>query len=187
VTGSARQPFPSLAINMNSPSTLLHWSIFQVTVANLVLIAVMVGIFGAALLLPFPRGRPDELAAATGSATDDVGQDGTAGAGDSGAGSDAGMWTARLRRRALRALPPGKLLPDSQPAYLAPLARASVRLRRRIRPREHRERRLTVVTAREHIVPRGMIPSLIAARATQRVTHLLGCGRLHEILGLTPV
>ncbi len=31
----------------------------------------------------------------------------------------AGMWTARLRRRALRMLPPGKLLPDSQPAYVA--------------------------------------------------------------------
>ena len=29
------------------------------------------------------------------------------------------MWTSRLRRRALRALPPGKLLPDRQPAYVA--------------------------------------------------------------------
>ena len=29
------------------------------------------------------------------------------------------MWTARVRRRALRTLPPGKLLPDSQPAYVA--------------------------------------------------------------------
>ena len=34
----------------------MNWSIFQVSVANLVLIAVMVVIFGAALLLPFPRG-----------------------------------------------------------------------------------------------------------------------------------
>ena len=31
----------------------------------------------------------------------------------------AGMWTARVRRRALRSLPPGKLLPDTQPAYVA--------------------------------------------------------------------
>ncbi len=31
----------------------------------------------------------------------------------------AGLWTARLRRRALRTLPPAKLLPDSQPAYVA--------------------------------------------------------------------
>jgi len=119
MTGSARQPFLSLAINMNAPSTLLHWSIFQVTVANLVLIAVMVVIFGAALLLPFPHGRGDEPAAATGMATDDVPLDGTVGAGDPADDGTAGMWTARLRRRALRTLPPGKLLPDSQPAYVA--------------------------------------------------------------------
>ena len=29
------------------------------------------------------------------------------------------MWTSRVRRRAVSALPPGKLLPDSQPAYVA--------------------------------------------------------------------
>jgi ubiquinol-cytochrome c reductase cytochrome b subunit len=29
------------------------------------------------------------------------------------------MWTARARRRALTALPPHKLLPDRQPAYVA--------------------------------------------------------------------
>jgi ubiquinol-cytochrome c reductase cytochrome b subunit len=29
------------------------------------------------------------------------------------------MWTYRLRRRALSMLPPGKLLPDRQPAYVA--------------------------------------------------------------------
>jgi hypothetical protein len=119
MTGSARQPFLASAINMNSPSTLLHWSIFQVTVANLVLIAVMVVIFGAALLLPFPQGRGDEPAAAAGGATDDVAQDGTATAVDLADDGTAGMWTARLRRRALGTLPPGKLLPDSQPAYVA--------------------------------------------------------------------
>jgi hypothetical protein len=118
MTGSARQPFPALAINLNSPSTLLHWSIFQVTVANLVLIAVMIVIFGAALLLPFPQGRRDEPAAA-GSGADDNVQDGKGGANDPSDDGTAGMWTARVRRRALRALPPGKLLPDSQPAYVA--------------------------------------------------------------------
>lgn len=30
-----------------------------------------------------------------------------------------GLWTARLRRRAVEALPPEKLLPDTQPAYVA--------------------------------------------------------------------
>jgi Cytochrome b(N-terminal)/b6/petB len=119
MTGAARQPFLASAINMNSPSTLLHWSIFQVTVANLFLIAVMVVIFGVALLLPFPKGRRDEHAAATGMATGDAAQDGTAEASDPTDDGTAGMWTARLRRRALRTLPPGKLLPDSQPAYVA--------------------------------------------------------------------
>ena len=47
----------SLAIDLNQPGSYLHWSIFTVSVANLVLIAVMVVIFGAALLLPFPKGR----------------------------------------------------------------------------------------------------------------------------------
>jgi hypothetical protein len=42
---------------MNQPGSFVHWSIFDVWVANLALIAVMVVIFGAALLLPLPR-RP---------------------------------------------------------------------------------------------------------------------------------
>jgi quinol-cytochrome oxidoreductase complex cytochrome b subunit len=33
--------------------------------------------------------------------------------------SDERMWTARLRRRAVAALPPDQLLPDRQPAYVA--------------------------------------------------------------------
>ena len=37
-------------INLDQPGTYLHWSIFTVSVANLVLIAVMVIIFGVALV-----------------------------------------------------------------------------------------------------------------------------------------
>ena len=43
------------AIDLNQPGTYLHWNVFTISVANLVLIAVMVVIFGVALLLPFPR------------------------------------------------------------------------------------------------------------------------------------
>ena len=32
---------------------------------------------------------------------------------------DAGQWTAKLRRAAVEALPPDRLLPDRQPAYVA--------------------------------------------------------------------
>jgi hypothetical protein len=46
-----------MAIDMNQPGSYLHWNIFNISVANLVLIAVMVVIFGAALVLPFPKGK----------------------------------------------------------------------------------------------------------------------------------
>jgi ubiquinol-cytochrome c reductase cytochrome b subunit len=93
-------------------------------VANLVLIAVMVVIFGAALLLPFPgRNRviPATADAPAAAGTDPAGADGTAGAGvlDSGDAEDRRMWTNRVRRWALSVLPPQKLLPDRQPAYVA--------------------------------------------------------------------
>src|SRR5580704_2968117 len=104
-----------LAINLNQPGSFLHWSIFTVSVANLVLIAVMVVIFGAALLLPFPRGVRAGPAVATSDAADG-GMAADPPAADDGTD---GMWTSRVRRRALRSLPPGKLLPDSQPAYVA--------------------------------------------------------------------
>jgi hypothetical protein len=100
-------------INLDHPGTYLHWSIFTVSVANLVLIAVMVVIFGAALLLPFPKGRTYPPSAAQTESTDPDGQ------AAAGSDEDAGMWTNRVRRFATRVLPPGKLLPDRQPAYVA--------------------------------------------------------------------
>ena len=101
-------------INLDQPGTYLHWSIFTVSVANLVLIAVMVVIFGAALVLPFPTGRTYPAQADLPAGTDPgtlAGSPGPGGA-DLGEDEDAGMWTSRLRRRALSLLPPGKLLPD---------------------------------------------------------------------------
>ena len=109
-------------INLDQPGTYLHWSIFTVSVANLVLIAVMVVIFGVALVLPFPRARTyppaEELPAGTDPGTL-AGSAGRRDRADLGEDEDAGMWTSRLRRRALLMLPPGKLLPDRQPAYVA--------------------------------------------------------------------
>src|SRR5450756_490314 len=125
-----------LAIDLNSPGSYMHWSIFNISVANLVLIAVMVVIFGAALLLPFP-GRyktpaeiadPDYRPADSGA----PGTPGTpllgapvAGTADAPAANsefdeaDSRMWTARVRNKVLATLPPGKLLPDRQPAYVS--------------------------------------------------------------------
>ena len=98
------------AIDLNQPGTYLTWNVFTISVANLVLIAVMVAIFGAALLLPFPKGHGQGGDGPV--APDAVPDAGTA-------PGDERMWTARARRRALTSLPPNKLLPDRQPAYVA--------------------------------------------------------------------
>src|SRR5271165_3113239 len=117
----------TLAVDLNQPGTYVHWSIFDVSVANLVLIAVMVVIFGAALLIPFPHGKKDtEEAAASAGAdgaydadlADDTGDGAAAAEPARTPGPDDDMWTARVRNWALRVLPPGKLLPDRQPAYV---------------------------------------------------------------------
>ena len=101
-----------VAINLNQPGSYLNWNIFTISVANLVLIAVMVAIFGAALLLPFPgrhrRGEPAQEATEPEEP-----------AAYQAAPGDERMWTARVRRRAMTSLPPNKLLPDRQPAYVA--------------------------------------------------------------------
>ncbi len=110
------------AIDLNQPGTYLHWSIFTVSVANLVLIAVMVVIFGVALVLPFPRGRTYPAEADLPAGTDPgtlAGTPGRSSEADLGMDEDRAMWTSRLRRTALRLLPPGRLLPDRQPAYVA--------------------------------------------------------------------
>jgi hypothetical protein len=101
------------AIDLNHPGTYLNWNIFTISVANLVLIAVMVAIFGVALLLPFPGRRHQGEAAQDATAPDESADPYPAAPGDER------MWTARLRRRGMSALPPNKLLPDRQPAYVS--------------------------------------------------------------------
>ena len=103
------------AIDLNQPGSYLNWNIFTISVANLVLIAVMVAIFGAALLLPFP-GRHSRHGGLLQEAAE---PDEPAGAAFEAAEGDERMWTARVRRRAVTTLPPNKLLPDRQPAYVA--------------------------------------------------------------------
>ena len=109
-----------VAIDLNQPGSYLNWNVFTISVANLVLIAVMVAIFGAALLLPFPgRHRPLSWPASK-NPRPPLARPGPTAADISGTRpGDERMWTARARRRALTALPPGKLLPDRQPAYVA--------------------------------------------------------------------
>ncbi|MDQ1484611.1 MAG: hypothetical protein QOJ62_304 [Actinomycetota bacterium] len=47
-----------LAVNLNHPGRYVHWGVVQISVANLVVILLMIALFAAAILLPFPgRGR----------------------------------------------------------------------------------------------------------------------------------
>ena len=97
---------------MNNPSDILHWSFIDITLANLIVIAVMVVIFGLALIIRFPhaKGAPPTVE----SGADDQAM--TAAAAEPG---DSDMWTAKVRMKAASLLPPRKLLPDRQPAYVA--------------------------------------------------------------------
>jgi len=105
-----------LAINLNQPSHLLNpLSFINITLANLIVIAIMVIIFGAALLIPFHVGGTRTGATAESGATAD---DPTTNAAAPEPG-DEDMWTAKVRTKAAKTLPPKKLLPDRQPAYVA--------------------------------------------------------------------
>ena len=109
-----------LAINLNNPGHYLTWSFIDISVANLVVIVVMVLIFGAALLIPFPHAGRGAVAADAGLAEQDAAAIADpAGASAAAEPGDADMWTARVRTMAARLLPPKKLLPDRQPAYVA--------------------------------------------------------------------
>jgi hypothetical protein len=44
-------------VNLNRPASYVHWHFFQMSVANVVVIGLMLVVFAAAIVLPFPGGR----------------------------------------------------------------------------------------------------------------------------------
>jgi hypothetical protein len=108
----------SAAINLNQPGRYFHWNIFFISEANLALIAAMVVIFGLALVIPFPKSHSpvEDVSDFTNPPTPPQGPTKTPA--DTG-GASSRMWTYRIRRRFLGLLPPERLLPDRQPAYVA--------------------------------------------------------------------
>jgi hypothetical protein len=44
-------------VNLNHSGRYIHWGWFQMSLANLVVILVMLAVFAIAILLPFPKGR----------------------------------------------------------------------------------------------------------------------------------
>jgi hypothetical protein len=109
-------------MNLNAPGSYVHWWIFEASVANLTLICVMIVIFGAALLLPFPGSRRRGRLHASSQLHVDAPADSALTEPDVGptdTEETSVMWTARLRRQMSRHLPYDKLIPDRQPAYVA--------------------------------------------------------------------
>ena len=46
-----------LALDLNSPGYYIHWGFVQISLANLIVILLMVVVFVVALFAPFPGGR----------------------------------------------------------------------------------------------------------------------------------
>ena len=49
-----------LAVGLDGTGKYVHWGVVQLSLANLVVIALIVALFVAAILIPFPGGGPDQ-------------------------------------------------------------------------------------------------------------------------------
>ena len=47
--------FYAALIDLSHPAQYLHWHFFQMSVANVVVILLMIAVFVAAILVPFPK------------------------------------------------------------------------------------------------------------------------------------
>ena len=93
-------------VNLNHPDHYISWGFILISVANLIVIAILIALFIIAIALPFVAGRPIKSNSVKQVAPETPGErpDG---------------WTASVREWGLRFLPPGKLLPDGQPSYVS--------------------------------------------------------------------
>jgi len=97
-------PVLGAIINLNHPDHYFHWGFILISAANLIVIAILLVLFVLAISLPFLKTRllsPRPKTTAPPSV------------------ESAEGWTGGVRRIGLRYLPPDKLLPDGQPAYVA--------------------------------------------------------------------
>jgi len=141
VAGPAQDRFAAMfgsIVNLNPRDHYIHVGFILISLANLLVIVAMLVLFALALTVPFIHARRhrsrqtgslDEGTAGSPSAhTAGAGPGLTSEKGSTPAGGKApgrrsadksGLWTARTRTFWLRNLPPDKMLPDSQPAYVA--------------------------------------------------------------------
>jgi hypothetical protein len=47
------------AVNLNKPPYYVHWGVIQISLANVIMIGLMLVVFALAMLVPFPNGRGD--------------------------------------------------------------------------------------------------------------------------------
>jgi hypothetical protein len=50
----------SAPINLNHTGHYIHWGVIQISVANLIVILLMIAMFVLALVLPFPGSKGDK-------------------------------------------------------------------------------------------------------------------------------
>ena len=96
-------------VNLDHPGKYIHYSILSISLANLLIIAMMILIFGLAIILPFPKSK--KIDSKSKQLTDHLPlQDNN--------DSQNKMWTARLRAFISSYLTLSNLIPDEQPAYV---------------------------------------------------------------------
>jgi hypothetical protein len=50
----------SAAVNLNKRPYYIHWGVIQISLANVIVIALMLVVFIVAVVVPFPKGRGGE-------------------------------------------------------------------------------------------------------------------------------
>jgi hypothetical protein len=61
---------PAAVFNLNHPAHVVEWHFVQLSVANLIVIALMLLVFALAITLPFPGARTRAMARRTGGDTE---------------------------------------------------------------------------------------------------------------------
>ena len=89
-------------INLNHPAHTVDWSFIHLSVANVVVIVLMLLVFVLAIVLPFPGAAHRRGGARVSVASPPSGE---------GSPAHPDTWTVRVRDAAVAALPPEKLLP----------------------------------------------------------------------------
>ena len=100
------------AVHTAAGGIYLGWAPFTIQLGNLIVIVSMIALFVLAIFVRFPRGKaPASRRSAAAPAPASVN--------DETPDEEVYTWTGRTRAWMLRVLPPRKLLPQTQPSYVA--------------------------------------------------------------------